>query len=127
MKRFSLLIILSVMTFADIKIMTSPKNPLDKVTIEDLARVYLKKTNKINGVKVIPIDNKDSYEEFCRKVIKKTPKQLKAYWMKEIYRGDKLPPQKLSSQQIKEKMKKNSKIISYATNKLTGKVIFTIR
>jgi len=127
MKKFGLLLILSVLTFADIKIMTSPKNPLNKVTLEDLAKVYLKKTNTINGIKVIPVDNKDSYEEFCKKVIKKTPKQLKAYWMKEIYRGDKLPPQKLSSKQIKEKMKENPKIISYSTNKLTGKVIFTIR
>jgi len=127
MKKFGLLLILSILTFADIKIMTSPKNPLNKVTLEDLAKVYLKKTNTINGIKVIPVDNKDSYEEFCKKVIKKTPKQLKAYWMKEIYRGDKLPPQKLSSKQIKEKMKENPKIISYSTNKLTGKVIFTIR
>jgi hypothetical protein len=116
-----------MMAFSDIKIMTSTKSHITNVSLEDLAKIYLKKKDTINGIKVIPIDNKDSYNEFCKKVIKKTPKQLRAYWMKEIYRGDKQPPQKLSSSQIKQKMQKNSKIISYSTNKLTGKVIFTIR
>lgn len=119
--------ILTMMAFSDIKIMTSTKSPITNVSLEDLAKIYLKKKDTINGIKVIPIDNKDSYNEFCKKVIKKTPKQLRAYWMKEIYRGDKQPPQKLSSSQIKQKMQKNSKIISYSANKLTGKVIFTIR
>jgi hypothetical protein len=127
MKKILLLTVLTMMAFSDIKIMTSAKSPITSVSIEDLAKIYLKKKNTINGIKVIPIDNKDSYNEFCKKVIKKTPKQLRAYWMKEIYRGDKQPPQKLSSSQIKQKMQKNSKIISYASNKLTGKVIFTIR
>jgi len=127
MKKILLLTVLTMMAFSDIKIMTSAKSPITSVSIEDLAKIYLKKKDTINGIKVIPIDNKDSYNEFCKKVIKKTPKQLRAYWMKEIYRGDKQPPQKLSSSQIKQKMQKNSKIISYASNKLTGKVIFTIR
>jgi len=127
MKKILLLMILTMMAFSDIKIMTSTKSPITNVSLEDLAKIYLKKKDTINGIKVIPIDNKDSYNEFCKKVIKKTPKQLRAYWMKEIYRGDKQPPQKLSSSQIKQKMQKNSKIISYSANKLTGKVIFTIR
>jgi len=127
MKKILLLMILTMMAFSDIKIMTSTKSPITNVSLEDLAKIYLKKKDTINGIKVIPIDNKDSYNEFCKKVIKKTPKQLRAYWMKELYRGDKQPPQKLSSSQIKQKMQKNSKIISYSANKLTGKVIFTIR
>ena len=127
MKKLLLLTTMSIMAFSDIKIVTSTKSPLKSVSIEDLAKVYLKKQDTINGIKVIPIDNKDSYNDFCRKVIKKTPKQLRAYWMKEIYRGNKQPPLKLSSSQIKQKIAKNPKIISYASNKLTGKVIFTIR
>lgn len=127
MKKLLLLTLLTAMVFADIKIMTSNKSPIKSVSLEDLAKIYLKKKDTINGIKVIPIDNKDSYNEFCKRVLKKTPKQLRAYWIKEIYRGDKQPPQKLSSSQIKQKMQKNPKIISYASNKLTGKVIFTIR
>lgn len=127
MKKLILLTLLTAMVFADIKIMTSDKSPIKSVSLEDLAKIYLKKKDTINGIKVIPIDNKDSYNEFCKRVLKKTPKQLRAYWIKEIYRGDKQPPQKLSSSQIKQKMQKNPKIISYASNKLTGKVIFIIK
>ncbi|HHD80483.1 MAG TPA: hypothetical protein ENK99_02590 [Campylobacterales bacterium] len=127
MKKLLLLTLLTAMVFADIKIMTSNKSPIKSVSLEDLAKIYLKKKDTINGIKVIPIDNKDSYNEFCKRVLKKTPKQLRAYWIKEIYRGDKQPPQKLSSSQIKQKMQKNPKIISYASNKLTGKVIFIIK
>ena len=127
MKKLLLLTALTIMAFSDINIVTSTNSPITGISVEDLAKVYLKKKDTINGIKVIPIDNKDSYNEFCKKVIKKTPKQLRAYWMKEIYRGDKQPPQKLSSSQIKQKMQKNSKIISYSSNKLTGKVIFTIK
>ncbi len=127
MRIFAIYIIFTIVTFADIAIITSPKNPLKGVTIEELAKVYLKKIDTINGIKVIPIDNKDSYNEFCKKVIKKTPKQLHAYWMKEIYRGNKQPPERLSTSQIKQKIRQNPKIISYTKNDLTGKILITIR
>jgi len=127
MKKLLLITLLTIIASSDIKILTSSTSPIKSVSIEDLAKVYLKKIDTINGIKVIPIDNQDSYNDFCRKVIKKTPKQLRAYWMKEIYRGNKQPPLKLSSSQIKQKIARNPRIISYASNKLTGKVIFTIK
>lgn len=127
MRILAIISLFSLFAFANISIVTSNKNPIKNVTIEQLASVYLKKTDNIDGIKVIPIDNKDSYNEFCKKVIKKTPKQLHAYWMKEIYRGNKQPPPKLSDKQIKEKMKQNPKVISYTSNKSTGKILFTIR
>ena len=127
MKKLLILIVLTIIASSDIKILTSSKSPIKSISIEDLAKIYLKKIDTINGIKVIPIDNKDSYNDFCKKVIKKTPKQIRAYWMKEIYRGNKQPPLKLSSSQIKQKIARNPRIISYASNKLTGKVIFTIK
>jgi len=127
MKKLLILIVLTIIASSDIKIITSSKSPIKSISIEDLAKIYLKKIDTINGIKVIPIDNKDSYNDFCKKVIKKTPKQIRAYWMKEIYRGNKQPPLKLSNSQIKQKIVKNLRIISYSSNKLTGKVIFTIK
>jgi hypothetical protein len=106
--------------------MVSYKSKLIKVTKKEIADVYLKKTNKIQGITVIPIDNKSNYAEFCKNIIKKTPKQLRAYWAREIFRGNKLPPKRLNNTQIKKALKKNSKVISYASNKLTGKIILII-
>ncbi len=127
MRIFAFYMLLNTAIFADISIVTSPKSPLKNITIEELANIYLKKIDSINGIKVIPIDNKDSYNEFCEKVIKKTPKELHAYWMREIYRGDKQPPEKLSTSQIQHKIEENPKVISYATGGLNGKILFTIR
>ena len=125
MRAIILLSILSNVLFSDIKIMTSEKNGLIQVTKEELARVYLRKTDKIKGVTVIPIDNKESYREFYSKVIKKTPKQLRAYWTNTI--DKKKPPKKLSTSEIKKAIKKNPKIISYSKNNLTGKLLLTIK
>lgn len=123
MRTIVLLSILFSTLFSDIKIMISEKNKLVSVTKDELARVYLRKTDKIKGVTVIPIDNKDSYKEFYSKVLKKTPKQLRAYWIKT---GKKRPPRKLSIAEIKEEMKKDPKVISYSKNNLTGKILLHV-
>lgn len=125
MKIVILLSILSMVAFSDIKVMISKKNKLVSVTPSELAKVYLRKTDKIKGITVVPIDNKESYREFYSKVIKKTPKQLRAYWIKKI--DQKKPPKKLSTAQIKKEMKKNPNIISYSKSSTTGKILLTIK
>ncbi|SFV64184.1 hypothetical protein MNB_SV-12-1435 [hydrothermal vent metagenome] len=50
--------------------------------------------------------------------------QLRAYWIK---LNKKRPPKKLSTSQIKKEMKKNSNIISYSKNDITGKLLLTIK
>jgi len=107
-------------------VIVSPKNRLIKVTKKELTDIYLKKKRKIRGILVIPIDNRQHYAEFCRKVMKKTAKQMRAYWAKELYNGSKIPPKLKSSSQIKNALKKNKHVISYASNKLTGKIILRI-
>jgi len=109
--------------FSDITIITSKENKLVKVKKSEIIDLYLKKIDNIQGVKVVPIDNKSSYKEFYRKFIKKTPKQLRAYWIKS---NKKRPPKRLSTAEINKEIKKNSKIISYAKNSLSGKILFRI-
>jgi len=109
--------------FSDIKIKISKKNKLVHITRSEIIDLYLKKIDNIKGIKVVPIDNKNSYKEFYRKFIKKTPKQLRAYWIKS---DKKRPPKRLSTSEINKEMIKNSKILSYAKNDLTGKLLFRI-
>ena len=124
-----IIIILSLffnLAFCEIVIMVSTNNKLVKVTKKELTDIYLKKTKKIRGISVIPIDNRQNYAEFCKKIMNKTPKQMRAYWAKELYRGSKKPPKIRNSKEIKKAIKLNSKIISYASIKLTGKIILQI-
>jgi len=106
--------------------MISKKNELIYVTKKELTDIYLKKKNKIRGISVIPIDNRKSYADFCKKVMNKTPKQMRAYWAKELYLGTKKPPKLQNPKQIQTSIKKKSNIISYASHKLTGKIILRI-
>ena len=126
MKIVLLLSLFLNLAFCDIVVIISTKNKLIKVTKKELTDIYLKKKSTIKGITVIPIDNRKNYAEFCKKVMNKTPKQMRAYWAKELYRGTKKPPKIKNNKQIKKAIKHNPKIISYASNKLTGKIILQI-
>ena len=129
MKFLLLAMILTNFVLGNISIFISHNNKLVKVSQKDLANLYLKKTDNINGIKVIPIDNKNKkiFEEFYKKVVKKTPSQLHAYWMKQIYKGSKQPPKKLSQEAIKKAIEKGSHIIAYDRNPKTGRILLTVK
>ncbi len=123
MKVFLCLSIFTSFGLSDIIIMISKENKLVDIKRSEIIDLYLKKIDNIRGIKVEPIDNKNSYKEFYHKFIKKTPKQLRAYWIKS---NKKRPPKRLSTTEINKEMKKDKKIISYAKNNLSGKILFRI-
>jgi len=122
-------IIFSSAAFCNISIFISHNNTLTEVSKQDIANLFLKKTNTINGVKVTPIDSKNekTYQEFYKKIVDKSPAEIHAYWVKQIYTGTKQPPKKLSKKAIEKAIKNNQKIISYESNPSMGKVIFSIK
>ena len=128
MKYLLLTILLSSFAFSSISV-ESKNNKFSKVSHKELINLYLKKSNTINGIKVIPVDsqNKKLFQEFYQKVIKKNPKQLHAYWIKEIYRGNKQPPKKLSPKALKQATKNKTPIVSYKKNPKTGRILLTIK
>jgi len=129
MKSLLFTIIFTSFAFSDISVFISHNNELTKVSNKDLANLYLGKTDNINGIKLVPIDskNKKVFEEFYKKVIKKTPSQLHAYWVKQIFQGTSQPPKRLSKNAIKNAIKKGSHIIAYDTNPKTGRILLTIK
>ena len=129
MKSLLLTIIFTSFAFSKISVFISHNNKITKVSNRDLANLYLKKTNTINGIKVTPIDskNKKLFEEFYKKIVKKTPSQLHAYWIKQIYKGSTQPPKKLSKKAIKKAIKKGSHIIAYDSNPKTGRILLTVK
>jgi len=117
--------VFSSMAFSDIKVMISNEHRLISVSHQKLADLYLGKIDSINGIKVIPIDNKESYTEFYKQIIKKSPKQMKEYWMREMYEGNRIPPKKMSTKEIKRIMK-HRKVIAYGRTKLDGTIVMKI-
>lgn len=129
MKPILLSFLLSLTAFCDISVIISPNNPLAKISQKELADLYLKKTDTIHGIKVIPIDSTDTktYQEFYQKIVQKNPEQIHAYWVNQIYTGDKQPPEKLSLEELSHAMKKNNKIIAYSSNPLDGTITLSVK
>ncbi len=129
MKTILLSLLITSSTYANISIITQNNNKLTNITQKELANLFLKKTNTIRGIKITPIDssNKELYEKFYKKVVKKTPSQIREYWINQIYRGDKQPPKRLTYKQIQKEIQKKSMIITYTSNPLNGKLILTIK
>ena len=124
MKEICIVILFCSILNADIDVVVSKKNRLKSATKNELSNVYLKKTDKIRGKKVIVINNKDDYDEFNKKVLNKTPNQIHAYWMKQIFLGKKVPPRNITQKDIKKEISNNPNIIIYTSIKSNEKVIY---
>jgi hypothetical protein len=129
MKTIFLSLLITSSTFANISIITQNDTKLTNITQKELANLFLKKTNHIRGIKFTPVDssNKELYEKFYQKVVKKTPSQIREYWINQIYKGNQQPPKRLSNKQIQKEIQKNPMIITYTSNPSNGKLILTIK
>jgi len=128
MKFIVLLLSSCSLAFSQIHII-SDNNQLKSMTItkKELADLYLKKTNTIRGIRIIPLDNKSNFQEFYTQIVKKSPKELRSYWTREMYKSDRLPPKKLSIQQIKTLIQSNKNYISYSSSTVSGLATITIK
>ena len=122
--RYILIIMISINLFADMKVIVSNNSQIKTITQKTLKRLFLGKTKKLNGKKVIVLDNIDAYDEFYKKIIKKSKKQIHSYWMKQIFLGKKRPPKKIKFNNIVKKLNSNPIIITYTNKDLNAKVIY---
>ena len=78
------------------KVIVHPDNPVTSIDREYLRNAFLKKAPTwSSGETIRPIDLSTKFpvrEQFTRKVLKKTPAQLKAYWNQRIFSGKGVPP-----------------------------------
>jgi ABC-type phosphate transport system substrate-binding protein len=86
---------------ARFKIVVHPKNPISTIDRDLLRNMFLKKRVVWgNGETIRPIDLSSKFtvrEQFTRKVLKKTPAQLKTYWNQQIFSGKGVPPPEASA------------------------------
>src|SRR5690606_22161384 len=83
------------------KVIVHPDNPVTSIGREYLRNAFLKKAPTwSSGETIRPIDLSTKFpvrEQFTRKVLKKTPAQLKAYWNQRIFSGKGVPPPSVDS------------------------------
>lgn len=77
-------------------IIVHPDNPVSSVDSDFLRDAFFKKTTHWrHGPAIRPIDlagNLRIHDRFAHDVLKKTPAQLRAYWVQRIFSGTDVPP-----------------------------------
>lgn len=85
--------LLNIFLFSEnIAVIINTKNTLSSISIISLNRIYLKKIKKVDGIKLIPIDNRSLRNNFNRLVIKRKSRRVNVYWAKMVFSGNKRPP-----------------------------------
>lgn len=83
------------------KVIVHPDNPVTSLDRELVRNAFLKKAVAWrSGETIRPIDLSEKFsarDDFTRKVLKKTPAQLKAYWNQQIFSGKGVPPPEAAS------------------------------
>lgn len=134
------IIALSVVTLwshaaeAELAVIVNVDSPVDDISFEELASVFLGKSRQIaDGVKVVPIDQLEGEAariEFYDKVVKKSPSQLNSYWSRLIFAGKGRPPYAVTDDsEVLEFVSANPSMIGYVDMTAVDesvKVILTI-
>ncbi len=79
----------------DVILVTSNANPLSSITRRTAQLIFQgKKTKWMNGehIAVLVNNQQDVYSAFCKKILKKTPKQYLIYRKKMLFTGSGIPP-----------------------------------
>jgi len=125
MKSLFFTLLLTTYLQSETSFSTAFNNKLITFSQNDLKNLYLKKTNTVKGIHLIPIDsnNKKAFFIFSKKIINKTPKQLYAYWIKQIYKGDKQPP----SRKLPKSIGENVHFLTYKLASDNKEILLTIK
>ena len=119
MKLIIILLSFSSLIFANINMRITQNSNFSSLTQKEISDVYLGKRTTIKGVKIIPLDDDNYYTEFYQKIVKKNPKQLRAYWIGEMSKSKRKPPKKFTHAEIESMIQKNYIFISYSSRVLT--------
>jgi len=114
--------LLTTSLFAEIKAIVSKDSEISSISQKQLKKLFLGKTKKFHGHKVVVVDNTSSSEEFNKKVLKKSKNQIHSYWMKQIFLGKRIPPQKVEQKEINNLLNSNNKVITYTNQNMNQNV-----
>jgi len=103
---------------ADVVVVVAAANPLETLTRNQVADIFLGKTNRLpGGDQAVVIDQPEgsaTRDEFYSTYTGKSAAQIKAHWSKIIFTGRGQPPQVVSnSAEVKKRIAENPDTIGY--------------
>lgn len=91
----------SNVVFAEIIVIINSNNPTESISKVKLSQIFLGKVDSItNSNKMTPVNqngSSDLRKIFDKQMLKRTTKQVKAYWIKQLFSGNGSPPKELGS------------------------------
>lgn len=122
------IVLISPLTYADNLVMITSLDNTENIEIKDVARIFLGKvTSYPSGEEVVPLDihpSDPSYEEFARVVLKKSMKQMRAYWAKRTFTGKGLKPRVIETKQdLLALVSEDKRYLSYVDSKNTNHTV----
>ena len=117
----------------DIAVVISSKCTVDSLSEQEVKRIFLAKTYRINGkkVKVVELKNAVYKSRFYKNVVNKSMDELRSYWVNLVFTGRAKPPtQLLSVEKLVSKINENSLVITYlSADQVTKdmKVLYTLK
>lgn len=117
----------SLTSFAEQSVIVHPDNN-STTTAKDIKRLYLAKMKSFPGGSLaLPLNHKDASDArktFDKKLVKKSPSQMKSYWAKLVFTGKATPLKQVDNDDdILELVSINPSAIGYIdSSKVTDKV-----
>jgi hypothetical protein len=92
----------SAFSHASIVVVVPKSVPIEHVSLAEIQHLFMGKTSTIQGIKLEPKDNDHdiAYKEFCEDVLGKNTQQMKSYWARMIFTGQKKPPQIITPEEL---------------------------
>lgn len=93
---------LPLLAQADLVVVTGSNSSITSLTENEVRQLFSGQLKTVAGQRVQPLDLPNSgqhREEFYRKLMGRTPEQMRAYWTRLIFTGQGKPPREVSSTQ----------------------------
>lgn len=100
---------------ADIKIIASPMCKVESISMYEVKNLFMLKKRSINDEAIIILGSSDKeiYNIFIKKYLKKSSRKMKVYWTRMLFTGKKIPPKKFSIEELNLIDTNNSCYFSY--------------
>lgn len=102
---------------ASITVIVHPDNPLKEASKDEIKKLFLAKSSKIQGVSLKPVAQNSSQSiriVFDEDILGKSPSRAKAYWSRLVFTAAGMPPPELDTNAAVVKwVSENPKAIGY--------------
>jgi hypothetical protein len=94
-----LLALLPTLAAAELVVVTGTPSPITALTENEVRQLFSGQLRSINGQRLQPLDlpaRDRNREEFYRKLMGRSPEQMRAYWTRLIFTGQGQPPREVA-------------------------------